>query len=137
MVVSPPRYSDYSCFSVMPAFNPRKMVITTAIIVMMMVAVAAAQQETAVLTGEVRDASGGVVPGATVTVTNAETGIATTTVTAEDGASTVPSLRPGTYDVAVEITGFSRSLRRGGGAALMFAPQGPGWRNLSNRDLRR
>jgi hypothetical protein len=76
-------------------------------------AVAAAQQETAVLTGGVRDASGGVVPGATVTVTNAETGIATTTVTAEDGAYTVPSLRPGTYDVAVEIARFSRSIRRG------------------------
>ena len=112
MATSPPRYSDYSCFPVMPVLNPRKIVMAAAMMVMM-AAAAVAQQETAVLTGVVRDASGGMVPGATVTVTNAETGIATTTVTADDGAYTVPSLRPGTYDVAVEIAGFSRSVRRG------------------------
>ena len=45
-----------------------------------------AQQEAATLTGEVRDASGAVVPGAAVTVTNIGTNISVATVTNDRGA---------------------------------------------------
>ena len=62
---------------------------------LLVVPVAAAQQETATMTGEVTDASGAVVPGATVTVTNVATGISVKTEANDDGVYTVPSLRPG------------------------------------------
>ena len=56
---------------------------------------ALAQQETATITGTVRDASGAIVPGAAVTVTNIRTNIATRTQAGEDGGYVIPSLRPG------------------------------------------
>ena len=61
-----------------------------------------AQQETATITGIVRDASGGIVPKATVTVTNVQTNITAKTETDDQGAYVIPSLRPGEYSVAAE-----------------------------------
>src|SRR6185503_8950482 len=72
-----------------------------------------AQQDTATITGEVKDASGALVPGAAITVTNIGTNITVTTVTNDEGTYTVTSLRPGDYTVTVEKTGFSKSLRSG------------------------
>lgn len=72
-----------------------------------------AQQETATITGEVKDASGGLVPKATITVTNVATNISVTTETNDQGTYTVPSLKPGDYTVTVEKTGFSKTLRSG------------------------
>jgi Carboxypeptidase regulatory-like domain/TonB dependent receptor-like, beta-barrel len=74
---------------------------------------ALAQQETATITGTVRDASGAVVPGATVTVVNVETNISARTQSGEDGAYVIPSLRPGDYSVTVESTGFQKTVRTG------------------------
>jgi Carboxypeptidase regulatory-like domain/TonB dependent receptor len=74
---------------------------------------ALAQQETATITGEVRDASGAIVPKAIVTVTNVGTGIAITTESNDQGSYTVPSLRPGDYSVTVEANGFTKVLRSG------------------------
>ncbi len=72
-----------------------------------------AQLETATITGVVIDASGALVPKATVTVTNVSTNITVQAETNDQGSYTVPSLRPGEYTVAVEAPGFSRALRRG------------------------
>ena len=72
-----------------------------------------AQQEAATITGEVRDPSGAVVPGATVTVTNVGTNISVTTVTNDRGSYTVPSLRPGDYSVTAEAPGFAKTVRSG------------------------
>ena len=72
-----------------------------------------AQQDTATITGEVKDASGALVPSAAITVTNIGTNITVTTSTNEEGTYTVTSLRPGDYTVTVEKTGFSKSLRSG------------------------
>ncbi len=74
---------------------------------------ALAQQETATLTGTVRDASGAVVPGAAVTVTNIRTNIATRTQSGDDGGYVIPSLRPGDYTLTVEIAGFQKMVRTG------------------------
>src|SRR2546427_776627 len=50
-----------------------------------------AQQESATITGEVRDASGAVVPNAAVTVTNIDTNISIATVTNARGSDPVPN----------------------------------------------
>jgi Carboxypeptidase regulatory-like domain/TonB dependent receptor len=76
-------------------------------------AITFAQQETATIAGTVRDASGAIVPGATVTVTNIQTNIAVKTQTGDDGGYVIPSLRPGDYSVSAESTGFQKTLRTG------------------------
>jgi hypothetical protein len=65
------------------------------------------------LEGTVRDASGGVVPGATLTVTNIDTNVTRTTITDQDGRYLVPALPPGTYRINVELQGFEGEMREG------------------------
>ena len=61
------------------------------------------------LTGTVTDPSGAVVSGATVTLKSAATGSSRTTTTNANGAYRFSLLQPGTYDVSVTATGFSKS----------------------------
>src|SRR3954447_6926616 len=56
--------------------------------------------------GIVTDASGGAVPGATVTVTNLGTNAERTTVSDPEGRFSVPNLPPARYRVRVELQGF-------------------------------
>jgi hypothetical protein len=58
------------------------------------------------IVGEVQDASGAVVPGATVTVTNTGTNMVRTAVSNDAGIYSFPSLVPGMYRVKVEAKGF-------------------------------
>lgn len=62
---------------------------------------------TGALLGTVKDSSGAVVPGATVTVTNLGTNQARTAATIADGTYRFGFLPPGTYKVKIEATGFS------------------------------
>ncbi len=66
----------------------------------------AAAQGTATIRGTVTDASGGVLPGATVTITNSGTKDIRTAVTDDRGGYTFASLFNGTYEVKVELEGF-------------------------------
>jgi hypothetical protein len=68
-----------------------------------------AQVDRATLSGVVRDTGGGVVPGATVTVTNLATNIESHQPTTETGSYQVVNLVPGRYQVDVELTGFKKS----------------------------
>ncbi len=74
-------------------------------------AVAAAQTDTGAIVGTVRDESGAIVPGATVTATQVETNVVVTAITNEAGQYVFPSLRIGRYAVAAEIAGFRRAVR--------------------------
>src|SRR4030095_6206181 len=65
------------------------------------------------ITGEVKDPSGAVVPGAPVTAINTSTNALRSTVTNETGIYSFPALVPGLYSVKVELPGFqtvSRSI---------------------------
>ncbi len=55
---------------------------------------------------DVRDQSGGAVPGAEVTVTNTETGWTRSATSSDVGAATFNTVPPGNYDVRVNISGF-------------------------------
>ena len=68
---------------------------------------ATAQERFAALTGVVRDASGAILPGVTVTITNKDTQRAQVAVTAGDGTFRVLDLDPGRYTVKFELTGFT------------------------------
>jgi len=60
---------------------------------------------TGTITGTVYD-NVGVVPGASVTVTNVQTKAVRTAITSDVGSFRVPSLAPGQYTVKVEVQGF-------------------------------
>lgn len=76
-------------------------------------ALALAQSERGTITGAVRDASGAVVPGAGVIVTNQDTNVAIHAATNDAGEYTVPNLPPGIYTVRVEKQGFRPSEEKG------------------------
>ena len=65
------------------------------------------------VSGIVRDASGGVLPGAEVTVTKTDTGLTRTVFTGADGTYTVPNLPVGPYQLKVVLQGFSTYVRDG------------------------
>src|SRR3989442_2244624 len=76
----------------------------------LMAAPAAAQFDTASVVGTVRDATGAVVPAATVTLTNTATGVALTKASDASGNYEFVAVRPGIYVVTAEKTGFAVAL---------------------------
>jgi outer membrane receptor protein involved in Fe transport len=68
-----------------------------------------AQERFGGLTGVVTDTSKAPVPGATVSVTNAQTAAVRTAVTGTDGVFRIPDLDPGRYNVLVELQGFQKA----------------------------
>jgi hypothetical protein len=71
------------------------------------------QGSTAQIRGVIRDATGAVVAGAEVKVTQTATGAVRTTVTGEDGAYTLPSLPVGPYLFEVSKAGFAKYVQSG------------------------
>ncbi|HSG00635.1 MAG TPA: carboxypeptidase regulatory-like domain-containing protein [Vicinamibacterales bacterium] len=69
-----------------------------------------AQAGTSSIRGTVVDASGGVLPGATVTVENDRTGATFMAVTGARGGFTVPSVPVGIYTVTVTLDGFKTAV---------------------------
>jgi outer membrane receptor protein involved in Fe transport len=65
-----------------------------------------AQVDRAVVSGTVKDPTGAVLEGATVTVTSVATNVATTVKTTSAGTYQVINLVPGRYTVSVEAQGF-------------------------------
>ena len=60
--------------------------------------------------GTVTDSTGAVLAGATVTITNAETGVSQKVQTTSAGDYTVPELKPGVYNVTIDAAGFGRQV---------------------------
>ncbi|MGH9784092.1 MAG: carboxypeptidase regulatory-like domain-containing protein, partial [Terriglobia bacterium] len=70
-----------------------------------------AQTMAATIQGTVTDATGAVVPGAAITVTNLETGLQRSAASTGAGLYSIPNLPPGRYRVQVSAPGFQTSLR--------------------------
>ncbi len=78
-----------------------------AVLLLSMPALAQNRATTAEITGRVEDATGGVLPGGTVTVVNLDNGLTRSAVSDGTGAYSVMLLPPGRYDVRAELPGFS------------------------------
>src|SRR5580692_808302 len=72
-----------------------------------------AQSNTVSILGSVKDPSGCSIPGATVTVTNTDTGLTRTAMTQQDGSYRFPELPPGHYQVKAGAMGFNTQIRTG------------------------
>ena len=70
-----------------------------------------AQFDRGTISGTVKDAQGGIVPGATVTVTSTQTQQSNSTVTDGSGYYTFPNLNAGRYELVVELSGFKKISR--------------------------
>src|SRR5215208_1929891 len=63
------------------------------------------------ITGRIVDASGGRMPGVTVTATNVTTNVNSATTTNSEGDYAILFLNPGTYTVTAELSGFKKLVR--------------------------
>jgi hypothetical protein len=84
-----------------------KIILWVGLFVALFGTTARAQYEDGSLSGTIHDATGAAVANAAITVTNANTGIATAVTTNGSGDYEVPSLRVGTYSIKAEAPGFT------------------------------
>src|SRR5262249_49479777 len=86
----------------------------TALFLILLLSVAGfSQSANGRITGTIADATGAVLPGATVDVTNTATGVVFTTISTETGAYSAPNLSPGVYSITVSLPGFKKYDRSG------------------------
>jgi hypothetical protein len=71
------------------------------------------QSYTAAITGTVKDANGGGLPGTAITVKHLDTGLTRTAESGADGSYSLPSLPIGAYELTAVKSGFTREVRRG------------------------
>jgi hypothetical protein len=72
-----------------------------------------AQIDTGGITGTVQDSSGAVIVGAQVTLTNEATGVKTTVKSTSTGTYVFDAVKPGTYTIEAQATGFEKYINRG------------------------
>lgn len=80
---------------------------------MALCATASAQPTTGSIIGRVLDDQGAAIPGASITVTNPNTGFTRSDVTDAEGVYRLRALPVGTFEVKVELTGFTSLDRKG------------------------
>ena len=72
-----------------------------------------AQFDRGQISGVIKDQTGGVMPGVTVTATQVATQTAHTTVTDASGFYTFPNLSAGRYNISAELQGFKKAVKEG------------------------
>jgi hypothetical protein len=90
--------------------NVYKLAVFVALIQLFTV-VGLAQSTFGEFVGTVKDPSGAVIAGATITVKNLGTSVTRTAITDETGTYTVVNLEPGEYEISMESPGFQKFTR--------------------------
>jgi hypothetical protein len=91
----------------------RKLAVLVVAAVLVASTATLAQETRGRITGRVTDSTKGVIPGATVTVTDATRGTTSTATTNDQGLFLINYLLPGTYKVVVELQGFKKQVQEG------------------------
>jgi hypothetical protein len=91
--------------------RPRALALVLTAVLLTPAVVLAQIGGTGSIQGNVLDPSGAAVAGATVTATNAATGVVTTRTTTQSGVYTVSPLPAGSYRVEVTLTGFQTHVQ--------------------------
>jgi hypothetical protein len=89
------------------------MVIALTLLALAATAAAQSQAINGSIEGTVKDNTGAILPGVTVTVTNTDTGAQRVVITNEEGAYRAPLLPLGTYQISAELQGFKKFEQRG------------------------
>jgi len=74
---------------------------------------AGGQVITGTVEGRVKDAQGGMLPGATITATNTATAASFAAATTSEGLYRIPFLPSGTYDIRADLSGFRTETKTG------------------------
>ena len=82
-----------------------------AIVALLLPAAVFAQSGSSTISGLIKDGTGAPLPGVSVTIRNAGTGVAFDAVTNEEGLYRVGALVPGTYRVEASVDGFEPAAR--------------------------
>jgi hypothetical protein len=90
----------------------RNLALSIASVLLLPVVPLVAQQETASITGQVTDPSGGAVPRARVTIRNGSTGASFSAMTDATGFYSDPQLAPVMYTISVTAPGFATLVRQ-------------------------
>src|SRR5437773_4287681 len=93
--------------------STRLLVVVLCVSVLAFGKLAISQLPTATILGEIKDSTGAVIPGASITAKNVETGLTRTGMSAEDGLYRFSALPVGSYEVKVELPGFRSEVRSG------------------------
>src|SRR5437899_9052139 len=72
-----------------------------------------AQTSTATILGVVKDTSGALVPGVSITIKHTDTGLTRTAISRESGDYNVPLLPVGAYEITTAMPGFKQQVRSG------------------------
>ncbi|MBL8234228.1 MAG: TonB-dependent receptor [Bryobacterales bacterium] len=83
------------------------------VLLLLLAALLSGQGDRGVITGTISDPVGALVPNAEVSATNPANGVVFKGVTTDTGNFTIPYVPSGTYDIAVEVTGFRRYEQKG------------------------
>jgi hypothetical protein len=89
----------------------KKCLLGSAMLVLLIFSGQAFCQSNSSIGGSITDATGGVLPGASITVTNVATGITQKVVTNSAGVYAVPGLQVGSYKVTAEMAGFQTQAK--------------------------
>ncbi len=91
----------------------RKLFLSLIVVCLLSAAVATAQETHGAIVGRVSDPSGGVIPGASVVVTNVAMGTKVSLTTSADGFYQALLLQPGIYRIEATAQGFKKLERQG------------------------
>jgi outer membrane receptor protein involved in Fe transport len=83
------------------------------LITMLLAFAISALAQTAQVTGRITDQAGAIVPDTKITLTNVGNGFKRETIANSEGYFTVPLLQPGTYQIAVQKSGFKPLVQTG------------------------
>jgi outer membrane receptor protein involved in Fe transport len=93
-------------------FHPKLGAIFTCLLLLLISIGMVAQVETGSISGTVKDSTGAVISGATISVKNVANGALRTVTSNQDGLYNVTNLQPGTYQVNVDHSGFAKMARQ-------------------------
>jgi outer membrane receptor protein involved in Fe transport len=90
----------------------QKWMVSLAVLAAVLLGGGTAYAQNAQISGTLKDQSGAVLPGVTVTAKNEATGLTRTTISGPDGQYRVAALPPGEYSLSAELSGFTAEQRQ-------------------------
>src|SRR5213596_1004817 len=98
------------------SLRPFERFVITAIVVLIALATTSqsfGQTSTATILGVVKDASGALIPGVSISVKHTESGLTRTAISSERGGYSMPLLPVGAYEITTTMPGFKQAVRTG------------------------